>query len=197
MIFSYQPSDPEGRLLQGEILSDLQELQPEYPGEQILPNNPDLQFSLVPHPKIVILTADCDLQTDFFARGDTRPVNQARLLQHVQCCDVYEEGEIKQSRQLGSDLWKRVRQNQDERYHRIPPQEVNEEDGVKVQHPALYLDFKRMFSIPTEFLYDSLGNGEVRRQGVIPPIWLHSLIQRYFAFHSRVGVPDPDDRRLR
>ena len=109
----------------------------------------------------------------------------------MQCCDVFEEMEIRSSHQIRSDLWRRVRQNQDERYHRIPPEETTPLGDTGL--PALFLDFKRMFSIPTEFLYSSLTTGGVERRGVIPAIWVHSLIHRYFAFHSRVGVPDPND----
>lgn len=193
MDFRYELSDLKGRLSQGEILSDLQELQPEHPGKRISSDTPDFQFTLVEHPKVVILTPDCDLLTDFLARKVPYSSDETKLLHHVQCCDIYEESEIRQDRKLGSDLWKRVRQNQDERYHRIPPGEI--EVLEKIQQPALFLDFKQMFSISTEFLYKSLEAGEVKQQGVIPPIWLHSLIHRYFAFHSRVGVPDPDDNR--
>ena len=194
MVFRYQLSDLEGRLLQGEILSGLLEPQPEHPGKVIQSEALDLQITLVSHPKIVILTPDCDLLTDFLARKDPGTAKETKLLQHVQCCDVYEEYEIRRARNLASDLWKRVKQNQDERYHCLPSNETDV--GGKANQPALFLDFKQMFSIPTEFLYKAIEIGDVKRQGVIPPIWLHSLIQRYFAFHSRVGVPDPNDRRL-
>ena len=193
MVFNYQPSDPEGRLSQGEILSDLQELEPQHPGRQISPGNPSTEFTLVEHPKIVILTPDCDLLTDFLARRGFPSIDEAKLLHHVQCCDIYEEREIRQHRKLSTDLWKRVRQNQDERYHCIPPGQIQVE--TEIQQPALFLDFKKMFSISTEFLYKSIEAGGVKRQGVVPPIWLHSLIHRYFAFHSRIGVPDPEDKR--
>ena len=193
MHFSYQLSDPEGRLSQGEILSDLQEPQPEHPENQLIADMPDFQFTLVDHPKIVILTPDCDLLTDFLARKDLDLSRKDKLLQHVQCCDVFEESEIRVLSDLKSDLWRRVKKNQVERYHRIPLQEVESSDTI--QHPEFFLDFKKMFSISTDFLYKSLETGELKQQGVIHPIWLHSLIQRYFAFHSRIGVPDPEDKR--
>ncbi len=172
--------------------------QPEHPGESILVDRPSIDISLVYHPKIVILTPDCDLLTDFSARREAPPNNQnefarreSRLLQHIHCCDLYEEQEIRSTRGLSSDLWRRVRQNQDERYHCLPSGPVEGEDAI--EHPTFFLDFKRLFSIPTEFLYESINAGDVERQGVLPAIWVHSLIQRYYAFHSRVGVPDPED----
>lgn len=190
----HRSGSPQSRLLQGEILSGLQELQPEHPGTRISLDGLRINFTLVDHTKFVILTPDCDLLTDYLARQEDLTSDgklQSRLLQHIQCCDVYEESEIRQSRSLNSELWKRVRQNQDERYHRIPAGKLEglEESG----YPDLFLDFKQMFSVPTEFLYESIKVGEAERQGVVPSIWIHSLIQRYFAFHSRVGVPDPSD----
>ncbi len=181
-------------MLQGEILSGLQELQPEHPGTRIFVDQPPIRFALVNHPTFVILTPDCDLLSDYSARQGNSPVDakiQSQLLQHVQCCEVYEENEIRQPRQLTSELWKRVKQNQDERYHHIPSGKLEGEE--EKGHPDLFLDFKQMFSVLTEFLYESIRTHQVKRQGVIPPIWIHSLIQRYFAFHSRVGVPDPSD----
>lgn len=197
-MFAYQRSGSRDRLWQGEILSGVQEPQPEHPDGRISPDVPGIGFELVDHQRVVILTPDCDLLTDYSARTDPSPKDaahqrqrQSRLLQHIQCCDVYEESAIRQARSLSSDLWRRVKRNQDERYHHIPAGEVAGEEGV--QHPGFFLDFKRMFSIPTEFLYRSIEVGGVRRQGIIPSIWVHSLIHRYFAFHSRVGVPDPED----
>ena len=176
--------------MQGELLSNVWEMQVDHPGVEISSDPASFQHNPAEHPKVAIFTPDCDLLTDYLARYDANnPGDDSKLLQHIQCCDVYEESEIRPGR-FGSDLWRRIRQNQDERYHCLPPGETEGE----FQHPTFFLDFKRMFSLPTQFLYDSLDIGEIVRRGVIPPIWLHSLIQRYFAFHSRVGVPDPNDQ---
>jgi hypothetical protein len=186
--------------MQGEILSVLLEPQPEVIGQLASQDPPRFDILFVAHPRAIILTPDCDLLADFSARNtilSTDPTNdrklQSNILQHIQCCDLYEEEEIRQTHPLPSDLWKRVRQNQDERYHRIPPAAKDAEDALSI--PALFLDFKQMFSVPTAYLYQSLKAGDVTRQGVMPPIWVHQLMQRYFAFHSRVGVPDPNDER--
>ena len=81
---------------------------------------------------------------------------------------------------MKSDLWRRVKQNQDERYHRIHSGKIEGESDL--EHPALYLAFKRMFTMHTEFLYRSLATGEVKRSGVVPPIWI--LNSGYFSYHS-------------
>ena len=116
---------------------------------------------------------------------------QGRLLEHIQLCDLFAEEEIRSNRDLNSNLWSRVRGNQDERYHALPS--VGERNSEDANHPAYFLDFKRMFTMPTEFLYSLVKSGNTRRFRIVPPVWIHQLIQRYFAFHSRVGVPDPAD----
>ena len=178
------------RLRQGEILSGIQEFKPEHPGEPISLGSLEPTFTPVNHPLAIVITPDCDLLTDFLARqSPVQEIFSARLLQHIHCCDLYEKKEIRDSYSLNSNLWRRVTQNQNERYHRIPSGKVADQDDL--EHPALYMDFKRMFTMPTEFLYGCLATWEVERLGIIPPIWIHDLIQRYFAFHSRIGVPDP------
>ena len=104
MVFEYRRSDPHGRLSQGEILSELQEPQPEHPRGRISPSSPEVPFELVEHSRVVILTPDCDLLTDFPSRNGSHPNDETKLLQHVQCCDVYEESGIRQSGRFASDL---------------------------------------------------------------------------------------------
>jgi hypothetical protein len=160
----------------------------------------DFRIALVDHEKTMVITPDCDLLHDFSARQELLEASdpehikrlQSRLLPHIQCCDLYEESVIKQTRSLRSELWKRVRQNQDERYHRIPEGEVEPAGMTGDQHPPLFLDFKGLFSIPTEFLYISLRSNRVERQGVVPSPWVHHIASRCFNFHGRVCVPDLD-----
>jgi len=194
VLFAFQPSlsgEMPQRLQQGEILAGILDPRPDNPGAPIQPDSP-VDFTWINHPRAIVMTPDCDLLSDFASRQASPEVTQSpQRLQHIHCCDLYEESEIRGYNALNRDLWKRVRQNQNERYHRLPPGKVT--GGSDLEHPALYLDFKRMFTLPTEFLYRCLEIETVQRRGVVPPIWIHDLIQRYFAFHSRIGVPDPED----
>lgn len=88
----------------------------------------------------------------------------------------------------GSDLWKRIRQNQDVRYHKLPAAGIGNPDVTKL--PDLYLDFKRTISLPTGYLYGGISGGTVERIAVIPAVYRHDLMQRLFGFLSRVGLPD-------
>lgn len=194
MVFAFRPSlSGEGpqRLQQGEILAAIPELQPDNPGASLQLDSP-VTFTWIEHPRAIVMTPDCDLLSDFSSRQASPEVTQSpHRLQHIHCCDLYEAAEIRGNNSLRSDLWRRVQQYQDERYHQIPPGKVS--DDPDLEHPALYLDFKRMFTLPAEFLYGCLASETVQRMGVVPPIWIHDLIQRYFAYHSRIGVPNPDD----
>ena len=146
---------------------------------------------------MIVLTADCDLLQDFKARfaGD-KPQDQcppesfeshpASLLD-VLLCDVYEEAQIR-GRIQGSDIWRRVKQNQDERYHCFASADVG--DPTRRRLPDLYLDFKKALTLPTDSLYEGLRNKGVERVAVVPPIYLHDLMHRFYGFLSRVGVPD-------
>ena len=179
--------------MQGEILLGIHEFRP-LSVASVPASDGMLAFLSIIHSKAVIITPDCDLLSDYSTRN--RPPSkeqqrQTRLLEHIQLCDVFLEQEIRPNRNLTSDLWKRIRGNQDERYHTFPS--VDEPDSESTSHPEYFLDFKRMFTMPTELLYGLLDSGKTQRLGTVPPVWIHQLIQRYFAFHSRVGVPDPAD----
>jgi hypothetical protein len=141
---------------------------------------------------MLVMHADCDLLWDFKYRSSRtieEPLNSGdrSLVPEVLLCDAYEESQIRQTIS-GSDIFRRIRQNQDERYQCLQKATVGSNSGVTV--PELYLDFKKMYMEPTEALYSALGAGSVSRVGIIPPIYIHDLMHRLFGFLSRVGVPE-------
>jgi hypothetical protein len=137
------------------------------------------------------MTSDCDLLQDFNARSNVDSGGVAlsegdrRLVPQVLICDVFECDEIRP--QFDRDLWRRIKQNQDERYHRFASAPIG---GHSLEMPELYIDFKRVFGVFTAELYDGITNGGVIRKAVVPSIYLHDLMHRFFGFLSRVGVPD-------
>ena len=56
--------------------------------------------------------------------------------------------------------------------------------------PDLFLDFKKALALPTALLYQVAQEGTVERVAIVPPIYLHDLIHRFYNFLSRVAVPD-------
>lgn len=192
MAFLYKPAVESGRLHQGEILCGIEEPRKEF-------NSSD--FTLVEYPRVLVVSPDCDLLGDFFARSQTidsaneKAVQQnaAKLLEHIHCCRIYEESDIRQPSGLNSDSWRLARQNQNERYHHLPAGTVEGMEGVST--PDFYLDFLRTFSMPRDFLYSAVESGAVKKQCLIPPPMIHQLTDRLFNFQGRVCVPDPEDHR--
>ena len=125
MVFPYQAVDQSGRLSQGEILFDVGEPLLKSSDEQLADSHREASYTVVQHEIIVVVTPDCDLLNDYFHRYregisglDDREERrrQSNLLGHVLCCDVYERDDLKSSLAAGSDIWKRVERNQDERF---------------------------------------------------------------------------------
>ncbi len=146
---------------------------------------------------MVVMTAVCDLEQDFRVRfsleGSSAPHKREgvldsdpHLLTHVLLCDAFEEGQIRQQI-TGTDIWKRVRQNQDERYHHLSSGPLRDMSGDNLAD--LYMDFKKATTIPTELLYDGLSMHKVQRLAVVLPVYVHDLMHRFYSFLSRVGVP--------
>ena len=183
---------------QGEVLFGIQEFRPEHAGKRLTSVNMDLQGA-VDDRRVIVVTPECDLLSDYSARQEmengiaAKSEIEGKLLPHIHVCEVFEESDVREILPKGSEFWKLVRSNQNIRYHAIPRASIWDRDGE--YNPALYLDFKRMFSMPTKFLYASLSCEGVERRGVIPSPWVDSLIDRLFHFQGRVCVPDPDDKR--
>ena len=158
-------------------------------------------YTVVAHEKVVVVSPDCDLLADYYNRfrKDVETLNEAQerqrqsqLLRHILCCDVYVKDDLRPSI-AGSDVWKRVERNQDERFQCIPRGEQANHSGC--EHPEFFLDFKRVFSLPTILLYASLESGQITRGGAVPAPWIHSVADRLFGFQGRVCLPDPSDTR--
>lgn len=192
----YDAAPIAGALRQGEILGDIWIHRPLYPPVE---NTEGSSFEVHSdyHSLMVVMSPDCDLEQDFFVRfpdphaqEQYQPViedeSPPAIIPHVLLGDLYEESEIK-SRIPGSDVWRRIRQNQDERYHCLPAASID--NPLQSELPALYLDFKKSLSLPTRNLYDGLRVKKVQRIALIPPIYVHQLIHRFYGFLSRVGLP--------
>jgi len=147
----------------------------------------EIPMLTVSHEIAVVLTADCDLEQDFSCRSAKQAsYGHPQLVAAVLLCDVFTEAEI-HPKMPGSDVWKRVRKNQDERYHAFSEAPV---EGIEpeVVLPGYFLDFKRVFTVPPEALYASLSDGNVIRVAKLSDPHLYDLLHRFFGFQSRIGV---------
>ena len=145
------------------------------------------------------MTADCDLEHNYDARfALDRPNDRNTLLKrdyaalslvpYVQLCGLYTESEIR-DRTPGGDVRRRIRANQDERYHKLAAASYSVAPWFGTL-PDLYIDCKKVLALPTEQLCSALDSGNIRRIALVPHTYIHDIIHRFYGFLSRVGVPD-------
>ena len=194
MAFDYSIPQIEGYIRQGEILVNLVRHVVNYPYDE-LQTEPEVTQSV--HPFLLVISQDCDLSQDFRGRyPDSADFggNEARerrfrdegaryLLDEMLVCVGLTEDEIRVELPRGGDIFKSARRNQLERYHRI-------EGRLNGSELVLFFDFKRLFSLRTDLVYQSvLGKGE-RRLAQIPEVYMLDLIHRCHSFLSRVALPE-------
>ncbi|MBI2918103.1 MAG: hypothetical protein HYY01_08920 [Chloroflexi bacterium] len=183
MVFSYLSPGSFG-LRQGEILEGLFELRP-VPAEEKIDFNKTAPVQKFDHTLAVVVTQDCDLDWDYKARqGQT---GDDKLLEHVFLCALFPPEEIRVRGRLGHDLFKRVIQNQDERYHYFSEALIGESQSLM---PKLCIDFKKVFSLPVDFVYYLTSNGYAVRKAILPAPYLHDFVHRLHAFLGRIAIPD-------
>jgi len=164
-------------LRQAEIITNLTEY-------VFDPQNGEVEASR--HSYCVVLSQDCDLLRDFDDQkaGKPSPLNGVLIFLARPATDLRDL--VK-----GSDIRKRIIQNNDERYHVIEAAPA-EADALKEGVPALVIDFRRFFtmSAPTLYYQCGLENGANRRCVLSTPYREH--LQSRLAFYlARVALPDP------
>jgi hypothetical protein len=142
----------------------------------------DLSVVRVDYSYVVVLSQSCDLQQDFAGRQSEKPQLPDVLLCHVPTAE--------ELRALcgGSDIWKRIRQNKDERYHfleKVPSECDTRQEGL----PELGVDFKRYFTLPTDEVYRRIELGPTLRRTVLCTPYLEHLSSRFAYFLGRVALP--------
>ena len=190
-------SPPSGVLRQGEIVSEV--VQVHIRAESLDSRSEDLDLEEKAHPYALILTQDCDLDWDFKARATT-PENaaqenkrQAKLVPNILLCELSTVDSLK-PRLAGGDVLRRIRSNQDERYHFLPSVTPSG-DLIGEGLPELVADFKRVFCIPTDELYLRLNIG-MRRRAILENPFLHHLSSRFGYYCLRVALPEDSGGEL-
>ncbi len=170
--------DPSGCLCHGEILSNLVL----YRLDLSTIGDPELKVVEVTYSYALVLTQSCDLIQDHSSRQQGKP-----QLPEVLFCQIPTAEQLK-AICGGSDIWKRIRQNKDERYHfleKVAPEYDLSNEGV----PELGVDFKRYFTLPTDEVYRRLEVGPTRRRACLCTPFLEHLSSRFAYFLSRVALP--------
>src|SRR5262245_18048578 len=128
----YTTDELDRELRQGEILSDVTEYR--YDSQ-----SRDVKVEM--HKYVLVATQDCDLVEDYSAQVGT-----------VLLYKAYPAEDVRTTLPQGRDIWKRVIQNKDERYHLLESVEAsNDRSGQGL--PALIIDLRQLFTIPAIELY--------------------------------------------
>lgn len=185
----YRESSTVGPLRQGEILKGIREIRfkaidlpEEITAESILAST-----IVQEHPFTIVLSPDCDLEWDYQARKKQANAD-TKLISHVLLCDLEDQSSIRAERVKPSREFRRVKQNREERYHylRSSPTDFGSQVG------EFYIDFKRMFALPTEYIIRESESGRITRLGILKPPWTQHLTHRFTFFLGRVGLPDEE-----
>lgn len=177
----------EGALRQGEILSNVTEIRPHFIG---LADVSQIQaITPVQHAFAIVLSQDCDLDWDHKARtSEERETNKPREIPSILLAQAVTAEELRGQAGINSKLWSYIRTNKNERYQflsHVP--EACDSDGQGL--PELGLDFKRFFSLPTEFLYFQIEINSVRRRTKLRSPYVEHLSHRFASYLSRIALP--------
>jgi len=118
----------------------------------------------IQHPYAVVMSPDCDLEQDFAERMDSSKKEEQpdKLIPSVLLLEAITVNELRATTPAGKDIWKRIRQNKDERYHVLEAVPIKSDaDGKGL--PSLGIDFKRYFTVPTDELQVQCGTSAKRR----------------------------------
>ena len=146
------------------------------------------------HPLIVILHPWCDLEQDYKKRLEKGAINRQpenytdeipNTVPQVLCCEAYDIAHVKAS--LNARLMDQVLQNDHKRYHYFNEARIR---GKDESIPAMIIDFKKIVAISCVSLYEAIRISQVRRLAIVPDVYVHDLINRFYAFMSRVGLPE-------
>ena len=183
----YTDFGPNEPLHQGEILCGIHELR--FDISQLSQESFKTMTPLserASHPWSIVLTPACDLEWDFRSRQHSDQPDSKRVT-HLLLCDLEDESSVRgDSRIKNRGERDKVESNRDERWYYLPPS--TSENGQPFVE--FYIDFKRLFSVPTEFVYAATSIGLIQRKGYLKGPWIQHLSHRFTYFLGRVGLPD-------
>lgn len=175
----YERSSSGCALVQCEIISGIV--------QHLIEALPDGQYRVRPrtHSYALVLTQSCDLERDHSART----ANNGKPLSDILYCPAYEAAEGRAAIGPGSEKWKRVQTNQEERWQFLELV-VPDDDALGLGVPELVLDFRQLVSIPSDELQRQLQATAARRARLLSP-FLEQVADRLFGYHARVALPLP------
>jgi len=176
---------PVSRICQGDIFEG-------YVHESSKVVNDVLETLVINFPFIIILTQDCDLESDSRNRDQsvTERKNNDKYLQEILFAPAYKAESFRAGDHLSNfnlkmetfntKTWPYLTSNQKERYHYFP-----ENQDSKI--PALVVDFKHYYTLPREDVYAIYPE---KYKVSIDTLYREDLSQRFAHYLSRIGLPE-------
>lgn len=145
-------------------------------------------------PYVTIISQDCDLEhgikiekTDpnddgFIEFNQYLPsvlITPGFPADQIKAGDHLKDFSIK-PKNIASDIWKRIKSNNDARYHFLP-------SDVNNQVPDLVIDFKSYFTLPFAYL---IQHYESSYLSTINELFRENLSQRFSFYLSRIAIPE-------
>src|SRR5258708_22818116 len=169
-----------GPFRQGEILTEVVQHRRSF--QSLALDVPEIEE--ISQPYCVIATQDCDLEQDHDARNGRATAD--KMIPNVLLLQAVTATELIAGLPRGKDILKRVVSNRDDRYQLLEPVEAAC-DILGQGLPALGIDFKRYFTVPTDELYAQL-NFAARRRTQLNSNYLEHFNQRFAGYLSRVAL---------
>ena len=151
-------------------------------------------------PLAVIVSADCDLEWDYQRRrglgSPDKELDTTILAEVFDAAYLWNRwsAEPPNARRRRLDD---IDKHQEPRYHRMPsipplvtPSALPVELDTLWVEPKLFIDFKRVFALPTEEIYYQLRRGWAKRAGTLVPPFVHHMTQRCYDYLGRIGVDE-------
>lgn len=165
-------------LRQAEILSNV--IQPVW-------NQVTRELEVIEHPIAIILTQDCDLLWDYEQRTKGLEGKLDSVLMYT--CESAHEVKATIG---GRDIWKRIIQNNNERYHLL--EAVPESQDLRAQGLGpLVIDFKRFFTLTPDDLYSQCNAQTTQRRCRLEMPYREHLQCRAAFYFQRVTLPTPHE----
>lgn len=173
------------RICQGDILRDVDVID-----SYTKDSSGELKYDELVLPYVIVMTQDCDLESDFKNRSEISSETQDKYLRTILVCPAYNATEFREGNHLLEDIglkmaewnsktFKQIKEQNHARFHFL-------EQDQALQVPELVIDFKHYYTIPRDTLFGIYNDHYLV---TINQLFRESLSQRFSNYLSRIGLP--------